>query len=244
MSLLLFAVLTSCEEKTPFPGYKPTGTGLYYKEIVKNEAGEVIGYETQVIAVGSLAASHRRGELAFLDTLLMGLWSLVAQPADFELEALVAQVASYGSGEDQFLFARDATTAEGLVIFRALQGCEGAVLAVAEDDELDAVEAQLLFTNEGAGIVDAAIVEVVEILNDLCAAQGLGECRAVEGPRVDVGVDAEVGGGTIEERLAALPCRTGGDERGADTVDVALAECSRTELRLGLDQLVEERRGL
>lgn len=41
MSLLLFAVLTSCKEKTPFPGYKPTGTGLYYKEIVKNE-GELL----------------------------------------------------------------------------------------------------------------------------------------------------------------------------------------------------------
>ena len=41
MSLLLFAVLTSCEEKTPFPGYKPTGTGLYYKEIVKNEGEQL-----------------------------------------------------------------------------------------------------------------------------------------------------------------------------------------------------------
>ena len=41
MSLLLFAVMTSCKEKTPFPGYQPTGTGLYYKEIVKNE-GELL----------------------------------------------------------------------------------------------------------------------------------------------------------------------------------------------------------
>lgn len=35
MSLLLTATMFSCGQKSPFPGYKPTGTGLYYKEIVK-----------------------------------------------------------------------------------------------------------------------------------------------------------------------------------------------------------------
>ena len=35
MSLLLSATVISCGQKSPFPGYKPTGTGLYYKEIVK-----------------------------------------------------------------------------------------------------------------------------------------------------------------------------------------------------------------
>lgn len=35
MSLLLSAMAISCGQKSPFPGYKPTGTGLYYKEIVK-----------------------------------------------------------------------------------------------------------------------------------------------------------------------------------------------------------------
>lgn len=34
MGLLLSAVLTSCGPKSPFPGYTPTGTGLYYKQIV------------------------------------------------------------------------------------------------------------------------------------------------------------------------------------------------------------------
>lgn len=35
LSLLLSATVISCGQKSPFPGYKPTGTGLYYKEIVK-----------------------------------------------------------------------------------------------------------------------------------------------------------------------------------------------------------------
>lgn len=35
MSLLLSVMVISCGQKSPFPGYKPTGTGLYYKEIVK-----------------------------------------------------------------------------------------------------------------------------------------------------------------------------------------------------------------
>lgn len=33
ISLLAFATLVSCGPKTPFPGYTPTGTGLYYKQI-------------------------------------------------------------------------------------------------------------------------------------------------------------------------------------------------------------------
>lgn len=35
--LLFSSVVTSCEEKSPFPGYKPTGTGLYYKQITQGE---------------------------------------------------------------------------------------------------------------------------------------------------------------------------------------------------------------
>lgn len=47
MSLLLSATVISCGQKSPFPGYKPTGTGLYYKEIVKGtgeqlQIGDVI----------------------------------------------------------------------------------------------------------------------------------------------------------------------------------------------------------
>lgn len=34
MCLLAIASMTSCEPKSPFPGYTPTGTGLYYKQIV------------------------------------------------------------------------------------------------------------------------------------------------------------------------------------------------------------------
>lgn len=41
MSLLFSAVVASCGMKSLFPGYKPTGTGLYYKQIVKGE-GEPI----------------------------------------------------------------------------------------------------------------------------------------------------------------------------------------------------------
>jgi hypothetical protein len=47
MSLLLAAGAISCGQKSQFPGYKPTGTGLYYKEIVKGtgeqlQMGDVI----------------------------------------------------------------------------------------------------------------------------------------------------------------------------------------------------------
>lgn len=35
MSLLVSVTAISCGQKSPFPGYTPTGTGLYYKEIVK-----------------------------------------------------------------------------------------------------------------------------------------------------------------------------------------------------------------
>ena len=34
MSLLVTATMMSCGPKSPFPGYKATGTGLYYKQIV------------------------------------------------------------------------------------------------------------------------------------------------------------------------------------------------------------------
>lgn len=39
--LLFSAVVTSCGVKSPFPGYKPTGTGLYYKQIVKGEGEQL-----------------------------------------------------------------------------------------------------------------------------------------------------------------------------------------------------------
>ena len=41
MSLLLSAMVISCGQKSPFPGYKSTETGLYYKEIVKG-TGEAL----------------------------------------------------------------------------------------------------------------------------------------------------------------------------------------------------------
>ena len=39
--LLVSAVMTSCGEKSPFPGYKPTGTGLYYKQITIGEGEQI-----------------------------------------------------------------------------------------------------------------------------------------------------------------------------------------------------------
>ena len=41
MSLLLSVMVISCGQKSPFPGYKPTGTGLYYKEIVKGTGDQL-----------------------------------------------------------------------------------------------------------------------------------------------------------------------------------------------------------
>ena len=47
MSLLVSATMLSCGEKNPFPGYTPTGSGLYYKQVVAGtgdmlEMGDVI----------------------------------------------------------------------------------------------------------------------------------------------------------------------------------------------------------
>ena len=39
--LLASMALTSCGQKSPFPGYQPTGTGLYYKQIVKGDGPQV-----------------------------------------------------------------------------------------------------------------------------------------------------------------------------------------------------------
>lgn len=41
MSLLITATFISCEPKSPFPGYTPTGTGLYYKEIVRGTGDQL-----------------------------------------------------------------------------------------------------------------------------------------------------------------------------------------------------------
>jgi FKBP-type peptidyl-prolyl cis-trans isomerase len=41
MSLLFGAVLTSCGPKSPFPGYKPTDTGLYYKQIKAGQGEQI-----------------------------------------------------------------------------------------------------------------------------------------------------------------------------------------------------------
>lgn len=39
--LLMTATLLSCGQKNPFPGYTPTGTGLYFKEIVKGDGAQL-----------------------------------------------------------------------------------------------------------------------------------------------------------------------------------------------------------
>jgi len=41
MSLLFVAALTSCGPKSPFPGYKPNGTGLYYKQITAGQGEQL-----------------------------------------------------------------------------------------------------------------------------------------------------------------------------------------------------------
>ena len=55
-----------------------------------------------------------------------------------------------------------------------------------------------------------------------------------------MGVDAEVGSSTIEERFALLPRRTGSYEGCAEFVDVALGQGACTELALSVYQLVEQ----
>ena len=48
--------------------------------------------------------------------------------------------------------------------------------------------------------------EVIKVINNLLAAQGFGQCCAVERPCVDMRVDAEIGCCTIKKSLTLLPC--------------------------------------
>ena len=97
------------------------------------------------------------------------------------------------------------------------------------------METQLLLTNEGTSIVDTTILKIVEVVDNLLAAQSLSQSGAIERPCVDMGIDTKVGSCSVEERLTLLPCRTGSDESGADLIDVALGQCSSTELSLGIN---------
>ena len=87
-------------------------------------------------------------------------------PRHFHLPALVAQVAGHGGGEDDFI-----DTAHGILALepRALVAVGGAEVgrragrAVAEDDELDAVEAQQLGAQLVAGIGVAGVVRTYSL---------------------------------------------------------------------------------
>ena len=128
----------------------------------------------------------------------MSLGSALAAPCHFQLEALVAQVACNGYGIDELLFARNGLAFEGLVGLVGFQRSQRAVLAITEDDELDTVEAQQLLSELGTGIGNA-VVAIVEHSHLGAVAQRNGQRVEVKGPCVDVGVDAEGGGRTIEE---------------------------------------------
>lgn len=49
--LLFSAVMFSCGDNSPFPGYKPTGTGLYYKQITQGAGDQIKNGDVVKIAI-------------------------------------------------------------------------------------------------------------------------------------------------------------------------------------------------
>ena len=146
----------------------------------------------------------------------------VGVPGGVEAVAVVAEVSGDGGGVDEFLLTGDVVFGEGFVGFFCLEGFCGAVLSVTEEDELDAVEAQEFLAQFGSGIGNAVFAfehgYLVGVTEGRC--KGFG----VQRPGVDVRVDAEGSGGTVEEGFGLFPVFAGFEEGLADGVDVGLGE--------------------
>ena len=151
-------------------------------------------------------------------------------PCHFHLETTVAQVASHGCGIDEFLQTSDMGTdfGKGLVAFFCLQVGNLAIGTITEDDKLDAMESEQLLSQLSSCVCNAVFTlkfgHLVGVLQ--CGGQSVG----IQGPCVDVRIDTEVGGGTIEECLALLPLFAGLKEYLADVVDITLINTCRVGL--------------
>ena len=215
--------------------------------------------EEEILSVGESRARHGAGPFHVLFHLRAVVSRRVLVPRNLHLPAFVAQVARHGGGEDKFVHTRHAVfpfQGRAFVAVSAAQVGRRARCAVAEDDELDAVEAQQFRPQFVAGIGIARViggvarvtVSVTVHLADLRrVVQCHGQSLEVQRPRVDVRVDAEVGGCAEEEGLARFIVGPRFDEDVARLRHVGIGERLRSVLQLQLDgvERVEElRRGV
>ena len=114
----------------------------------------------------------------------MGLGSRLV-PTGFKLEAVVTQVARNGNGINHHVVS---------------DFVDGTSVSVAEEDVLQPMEAQQGVAKTLAG--DDGTVFGVKVFQHFRVVHEAVELGLVQRPRVDVRVDAEVGGSTKEEGLA------------------------------------------
>ena len=94
--------------------------------------------------------------------------------------------------------------------------CGFAGLAVAEQYELDTVEAEKALAERVVGHLWSILA--IEVLNHFRTFKQYEQLAQVKWPRVDVRVDAEVGSSTQQEGLALLIVRAGFEEFVAGVV--------------------------
>ena len=144
----------------------------------------------------------------------------IANPTHLELVAAVAEVAGHG---------------HHILPLVGGDGAGAAGLAVAEEDVLDAVEAQQGVAQTLASHHVAFLT--VEGVNHGGTVHQRVEGILVEGPAVDVRVDAEVASGTEEEGFALLPCLAGGEEGLASLTHAGISGVGFEGRQLGGQQL-------
>ena len=157
-----------------------------------------------VLTVGVVTSVDGGVELQFFHQVFVGL-RCIGVPAHFELETAVAQVARNGNDVGHHVVGD----------FVHIAG-----LTLTEEDELDAVETEQgiaeLFSGYHAVFIGG------EGGNHVGTAHQVVEGVFIERPRVDVGVDAEVGCGAEEEGLAHFPPLAGFEEGDGGGIHVGL----------------------
>ena len=123
------------------------------------------------------------------------------------------------------------------MVLVGLEGCCGAVLPVAEEDEFYAVEAKELRSELGSGIGYSVLA--LKHLNLGGVAQGKRQRLCIKRPGVDMRVNSKDGGRAVEERFGLLPVSAGGQELAADCIDVTVRDGGCTFLCGGGKELVE-----
>ena len=157
-----------------------------------------------VLTVGVVTAVDGGVELQFFHQVFVGL-RCVGVPAHFELEAAVAQVTRHRNDVGHHVVG-DLIRIAGLTL--------------TEEDELDAVEAEQGIAELLTGY--HAIFIGGEGGNHVGTGHQVVEGVFVERPRVDVRIDAEVGGGAKEESLAHFPPLAGFEEGNSGGIHVGL----------------------